>query len=314
MGKKSGLDLSVIPRLNRLITTLKPDVIHTHQYAMKYVFPSVLQARRVMVHTVHSLADKELNRRDQVIQNFTYRRGVMPVAIAEEVAAGVEKIYEVRPAVIPNGVDIEGIRASASLREQNRQAFGWRPEDVVMVSIARLSAPKDHATLLTAFAQATQMAPNLRLALVGDGALRSELEAQSRALNLESRVAFLGVQADIPGILAAADAKILSSDYEGNPLSVMEAMAAGKAVVASRVGGIPQLISHERDGLLFTAGDSSSLAGYIARLSRADERARLGDAAQMTAAEKFSLSEMAERYLTLYAQSFMMRIQGGLHG
>ncbi|GGL90088.1 hypothetical protein GCM10010840_30160 [Deinococcus aerolatus] len=143
----------------------------------------------------------------------------------------------------------------------------------------------------------------MRLSLAGDGILRPELEALAAELGIQQWVQFLGVRSDIEQLLGGADASVLSSDYEGSPLSVMEAMAAGRAVVASNVGGVAELICHNVNGLLFEAGNVSMLAGQLERLTHAEERQRLGTAAHQTARAKFSISAMARAYLELCGQT-----------
>lgn len=303
LGKSTGLDVRLSIKLQRLIASLGPDVIHTHQYSIKYVLPEVLRAQRVMLHTVHSLPEKELTKRDRVIQRLAYKRGVIPVAVADEVARGIQRLYHMRAPVVPNGVNVDRLHAGGANRVETRGREGWAHDHVVVLSVARLSAPKDHSTLLRAFALAQASQPTLRLSLAGDGVLRPELEALAAELGIQQWVQFLGVRSDIEQLFGGADASVLSSNYEGNPLSVMEAMAAGRAVVASNVGGISELICHNVNGLLFEAGNVGMLAGQLERLTYADERQRLGAAAHQTARARFSISAMARAYIELYGQT-----------
>src|SRR5229473_2431833 len=114
---------------------------------------------------------------------------------------------------------------------------GVRENDVLFVCVARFWPQKNHALLLKAFLQGPASDPNAHLVLVGEGGLQKQLEEQAKKLGLSRQVHFLGLRTDIPEVLGAMDVFVLSSDYEGNPLSVMEAMAAGLPIVSTAAGG-----------------------------------------------------------------------------
>ncbi|MBT9134928.1 MAG: N-acetyl-alpha-D-glucosaminyl L-malate synthase [Firmicutes bacterium] len=161
--------------------------------------------------------------------------------------------------------------------------------------------PKNQQLLLGAFARVPDAREKGRLLLVGEGEKRRELELQTQALGLSHRVSFLGVRTDIPEILGACDVFVLSSSWEGNPLSVMEAMAAGKPVIATAVGGVPELVVDGATGLLVPSGDAAALAEEMSVLLHdAARRRELGGAAVKRAEEQFCVKVMAKRYEELY--------------
>jgi glycosyltransferase involved in cell wall biosynthesis len=155
--------------------------------------------------------------------------------------------------------------------------------------------------LLKAFAQGPASNPNAHLVLVGEGDLREKLEEQAKNLGLARQVHFLGVRADIPDVLGAMDVFVLSSDWEGNPLSVMEAMASGLPVVSTAAGGVPNLFENGKEGFIVPPGDVAGLTMSMAFLLRAREaRHSLGMAAARRARENFDVSTMVQAYEEMY--------------
>jgi len=224
------------------------------------------------------------------------------VAIAEEVARSLERVYGLRNLpLIPNGIPVANYALGEEVRKAWRRREGYEDSTVLFVSVARLSPQKDHVSLIQAFSIAASRNGHLRLLLAGDGPLRLEVEARVKALGLEGKVRFLGVRADVPEILAAADVFVLSSRWEGNPLSVMEAMAAGKPVIATAVGGVPELVQDGVSGVLVPPENVEALADAMLKLAGdAALRTRSGQAAFRRAKERFDVSVMVEGYGTLY--------------
>ena len=141
----------------------------------------------------------------------------------------------------------------------------------------------------------------MKLWLVGDGPLRPAVEKAIVKMGLERKVLFLGIRDDVPQLLAASDVFVLSSDYEGVPLTVLEAMAAGKPVVATAVGGVPELIEDGETGILVPPRNPEALAQGILRLAKdASLRQRMGKAARERAQERFDISRTAREYEALY--------------
>ena len=305
LGKRRGFDPAMVLKIDRVVRSLRPHVMHTHTIALRYALPSML-LRRVpaRLHTIHSLADKEAGSWRR-LRKFAFRRGVVPVAIADEVQASVERVYGIRDCPnIANGIPLASYRNPAVSRADWRANEGLAEDDVVFVTVGRLVAHKNHALLLDAFRTVAREAGRARCLIVGEEAsatLRSELDARARALGIESQVRFTGPRHDIPDLLGAADVFVLSSEFEGNPLTVMEAMAAGKPVVSTAVGGVPQLVEDGVSGLLVQPGDATALAGAMLRLvDSPTEREAMGLAASQRATERFDVDEMARAYERLY--------------
>jgi glycosyltransferase involved in cell wall biosynthesis len=155
--------------------------------------------------------------------------------------------------------------------------------------------------LLQAFASVRRAHPGVELEIVGEGPERAQVEGLVRELELDSSVRLLGDRDDVPSILSRASCFVLASDYEGCPLTVIEAMAAGVPVVATGVGGVAELVSDGRDGLVVDPGSPEALAaGLVTILGDPHGARRMGDQARRTARERFSRARMAEKVRALY--------------
>lgn len=307
LGKRRGFDPKMYWRLSRVFREFQPDIVHTHMIVLRYLLHLLLGGReRVWVHTVHNIDDKEMGRRGRPVYRAAFRisalLGMVPVALAEEVARSVKRIYGLKDVpIIPNAIPVDDYARGASVREAWRTREGYGREEVLLVSVARMYPQKDHASLIKAFALVASRDDRLRLLLAGDGPLRPKLEALVRELGLVSRVRFLGVRTDVPEILGAADIFVLSSLWEGNPLAVMEAMAAGRLVIATAVGGVHELIEDGVSGFLIPPGDIDALSKAIWRLAMEPGlRERVGRAASQRARERFDVIAVTREYEALY--------------
>ena len=195
-----------------------------------------------------------------------------------------------RTVVIPNAVDTRRYSASRT------------PSDPVRIlSVGRLAFPKDFTTLNRAIAD---LDGPFVAAVAGDGPERSEREAEAAALGIAARIEFLGTRHDVPELLGAADIFVLSSRSECLPMSIIEAMAAGAAVVASDVGGVPELVVDEKTGILVRPGDPEALTAALARLIHNPElRREMGEAGRRRARELFDVELLRERHVSLYVDA-----------
>jgi len=233
---------------------------------------------------------------------MAFRRGVLPVAIAEEVAEGLRSMYGFDNfPLIQNGIPVDTFRRPPIDRGEWRRREGFAATDVLFVCVAGLRAVKNHALLLESFARGPASDARAHLLCVGTGELGNDLERQVDVLGLQEKVHLSGARQDIPEILNAADVFVLSSDWEGNPLSVMEAMAAGKPVICTAVGGVPELIEDGENGLLVPPQDVNALAQAMRYLLESPEtRLTLGRASASRAVDRFDLQVMTEAYEDLY--------------
>ena len=306
LGKGDKMSLEVLRKLDALFRQYRPAVVHTHLLALNYAYPLMLRYRTpARVYTVHNLAEKDMGLRTAPMVRalaFRYRiGGVVPVAIAEEVRASIQQLYGYPdPPLIPNGIPTDEYAPDPDIRAQWRLAHAIEPHATVLTHIGRFAVQKNHALLIEAFAQVRADAP-LYLLLVGGGELENAVREHVAGLGLQSRVRFLGVRADVADILRASDVFVLSSRWEGNPMSVMEAMAAGLPVVSTAVGGVPELVQEGATGLLVPSEDTGALACALQAL--VDDPARrqaMGAAARQHAIAHFDIRHTVRGYEQLY--------------
>ncbi len=276
---------------------LRPQVIHAHNpTALHYARLGKRLTRAPVVMTYHGIgaaharepSQAEWDQTDAVV---AVSAGAVPQLQRPELAGRLQ--------VILNGIELPG-----ELRDRRtmRHELGLPAAAVVGVMVARMDGLKGHATLLEALAQRQERGEAPLVLLAGDGAVRQDLEAQARRLGLDDHhVRFLGFRRDVPDLLAASDFFLLPSLTEGLPLSVLEAMAFGLPVVATPVGGIPEVVTPDREGLLIPVEDVHALAAAIARLTcNPSLRLQLGRAARERVQRDFSYDAMTSQYEELY--------------
>jgi glycosyltransferase involved in cell wall biosynthesis len=307
LGKRPGFDYRMYFRLHPVLRDCQPDIVHTHLHVLRYALPFLLLLKRVsLLHTVHNLAEREIEPRARWIQRYALNHGVVPVAVAEEVELSLERLYGIqRCRVISNGIPTESYASPHTPRREWRTREGFGTDDVLFVCVARFAPQKNHSLLLKAFAQGPASDPKAHLVLVGEGVLREQLEEQAKSLGLAGQVHFLGLRTDIPDVLGAMDVFALSSDWEGNPLSVMEAMASGLPIVTTAAGGVADLVESGKQGLVVPLGDVQGFSGAMISLLRNQEaRQRFGLAAARRARQSYDVSTMVRAYEELYDSVF----------
>jgi glycosyltransferase involved in cell wall biosynthesis len=289
LGKRRGFDPRIYVRLARVMRDFRPAIVHTHSYVLRYAWPV---SGAPIVHTVHNLAEREIGRLGRILHRLAIRRGVRSVAISHEVARSFRATYGREPdAIIPNGVDL--VPARPGWRSQH----GFAPDDILIASVARLDPQKNPILLIGALPDD----PRCHLLLAGDGELRDAVRQHAGP-----RVHLLGVRSDIPDLLAACDIFALASNYEGLPVAVIEAMAAGLPIVATAVGGVPELVEHDMNGFLVPPGDCQALQRALQTLAANPGLRRGFGERGRERARQYSAGRMIESYAELFE-----RIVGG---
>lgn len=305
LDKRPGPDVRMFGRLTRLFKQERPHIVHTNNYVLRYTLPACLRTNvPVLVHTLQNVAERETDLVGRWLQRWAFRGRVHPVSIAQEVSDSYRRTYGLPPPVlIPNAIEVERYAQARATRAEWRRKEGFAQGDLLYVCVARFFAQKNHKMLLNAFAVGPAKFPEAKLLLAGDGGLQAELESQAESLKIRDRVFFLGRRTDVVELLGAADVFALASLWEGNPLSVMEAMAAGLPVVVTAVGGVPELVEHGQSGFVVDSGNTESFALALVNVAR--ERAvlrSLGEAAAKRARERFDHSLMVQAYDELYGK------------
>jgi glycosyltransferase involved in cell wall biosynthesis len=233
---------------------------------------------------------------------YLYNRAVDAViAISQGVRAALLQagVHADRIRVVPSGVDPPTLAATPAARTTTRTAWGAADGDVVVMLPGVLEPRKGHTVLLAAAARLASAAPAIRYVFCGDGTQRDAL--RTAAAPVTDAVRFAGFQGDMAPCFAAADVVVLPSLKEGLGVAALEAMAAGRPVVASRVGGLAEAVADGETGLLVPPGDDEALAAAIHRLARDPAmRARLGEAGRARVLARFTTAHMADGTLACY--------------
>jgi glycosyltransferase involved in cell wall biosynthesis len=257
--------------------------------------PVRLGARRDLVLPGRSAAQHRL-------QRWAYRCAHRVVANSQAAAAQVvaEGVPQSRVSVIPNGVDLARYAAARASVAPDLRTSG-PPAPRTITTVANLRPEKGHDVLLDAAARVVRSHPEVLFQFVGEGPMRATLEQQAGRLDIAQHVAFLGHREDVPGLLARSALFVLPSRSEAFPNGLVEAMAAGVPSIASGVGGILELVQHQRNGLLVPVGDAAALAAAIVELL--DDPAlsdRLGTSGGQTVAARYSFDRMVAAFEALY--------------
>ena len=250
-----------------------------------------------IVGRAHSGAQRALKRRELAGADAV-------TAVCEAVAATLVSDYGVdraRVRVEPNGAELPDLDAETPEARTLRAQFGASAARPLLVCAARLEEQKGQDVLLEAGALLRARGLDCTLALAGDGSQRAALEARAAALGIADRVRFLGQIETIGPLLLAADAVVLPSRWEGLPLALLEALARARPVVASAVGGIPEVITTEEHGILVPPGDAAALAAAVELFQRRPDMARrLGEAGARRVRETYTWARVTEQFEAVY--------------
>lgn len=297
-----GKDLGMPWRLARLLRRERVDLLHCHNRLP--LLAGAIAAKpagvKAVICTRHAIGMRRKRGQPWFLERLvaplvshyvTVSRGVL------ERAVSTGRIRADKATVIHNGVDTERyVPAATGARDAT--------SPVVLGCVARLSDEKRHCDLIDALGELVNRGHDVRLDLVGDGTLRDALTSQVSRLGLGERVAFLGSRDDVPELLHRLDLFVLPSRFEGLPLTVLEAMATGLPVVATRVGSLDEVVEEGRNGLLVPAEDPAALADALEKLvTDADLRERMGREGRTLAESTFSLSAAARRHEELYLRT-----------
>ncbi len=292
MQQPHGLSFRLVADLARYFRREKIDVIHTHtdRPHLYATLAGRLAGVRQIVHTRHGQC-VDLSPRQQRLVRFLVRWVRHFVCVSDDAAAVSRRqgIPAERLVTIRNGIDV--------------QQFAYRQAQTTgpVLTVARLNPEKDLGTLLEAIARAAPHDPSLRLVIAGDGPCRREWEQLARRSGIDHRVEWLGMVHDVAPLLTTASLFVISSQSEGIPLTLLEAQASGLPVIATRVGGIPEVIIDGQTGRLVPAQNAQDLAECLLALRRDPDLChRLGQAARARIEQHFDVRCMVRKYEELY--------------
>jgi glycosyltransferase involved in cell wall biosynthesis len=294
-------------RLIRLVRGWRPEVLHSHMIHANLMARvlRLIVPMPALISTIHSIYE---GGRLRMAAYRLSNRLVDQMTIISQTAADRYLSERIIPKellkVIPNSVDTNRFRnVPDSTRESVRRSLGIEGH-FAWLAVGRFEVAKDYPNMLRAFARVRERHPEALLLLVGRGSLQAETEALTQTLGLAGGVRFLGVRRDVPEVMSAAEGYVMSSAWEGMPIVLLEAAAAGLPIVATRVGGNQEVVQHEDTGFVVPPRDSEALCGAMLRLMELPdiERRALGNRGSEYVQTQYGLSRALERWEELYRQ------------
>jgi glycosyltransferase involved in cell wall biosynthesis len=295
-----------LARLVRIVRAWKPDVVHSHMVHANLMARvlRLLVPVPVLVSTIHNVYEGG----PLLMAGYRLTNGLVDhMTIISQAAADRfvgERIVPGRLlTVIANGVDTDRMR---NLPPEGRAALrGWMSvgdQDFVWLAVGRFEVAKDYPNMLRAFAAVRAREPRAVLVIVGQGSLQAEAEALTAELGLREAVRFLGARDDVPAVMSAADGYVMSSAWEGMPMVLLEAEAAGLPIVATAVGGNGEVVRDGESGFLVPARDSEGLRAGMLRLMALPEEQRraMGERGREHVRANYGLQRVAERWERVY--------------
>lgn len=311
-------DFGTAASLGKILRRRRVDVLHSHLFSSSVLASPIGRMAGVpaIVETPHV---NELWRRGWLKRHFLADRIVgrcvdAYIAVSQANArylVGKKGLPPEKIRVIQNGIDPVPFEPGRQVPGALRRSLGFAADDPVIVCVARLEPQKGHSVLLEATARIREAVPRIRLVIVGEGRLRAPLEHQTRELGIDDAVRFVGRQVNVPDWLALAQVAVLPSLYEGLPLAALEALAAGKPLVATAVDGTPEVVRNQETGLTVPAGDARSLALSVLRMLREPALAqRLAKAGRELVTKQFTIQRQVQETENLYREIWTNRATG----
>jgi glycosyltransferase involved in cell wall biosynthesis len=300
-------DTIAVGALAAHLAEVRADVVHAHMYRAETVATRAVialgeagQRRPYLVATIHSSRIRSAEDQQHLRELTPHMDRLIAVSKAIEHKLVDEQRCAAPVSLIYNGVDLDRYdnqEACCTLPEE----YGMEPGSQIVGVVARLEPEKGHPTLLEAWPKVLREVPDAYLLIVGEGSRRDALEAQARELRIAHRVVFTGRRDDVPAVTAALDVAVLPSYREAQGMVILEAMALSRPVVASRVGGIPEMIEDGVTGLLVPPHDAEALAAAIVRLLKNHPLAdTLGRAGHDMVHDRFCIELMVAAIASIY--------------
>jgi len=308
-GRNESKFQLLLPRLARIMRNFRPHIVHSRNWGAIEAIPAArLAGVPVAIHSEHGYIPSTasgLPARQRIVRRAAYAMADAVFCVSEELRSYHARQAWLAPekiSILHNGVDTARYSPQPDLRRTARERLQIPDSTLVLGIVSRLVPIKDHATLFRAAARLRDRKIDVRVLVAGSGPEQQRLEAQVEASPaLAGRVAFLGASENVPEIINALDIFVLPSLSEGMSNTILEAMSCSIPVIATRVGGNPELVQEGRSGLLFTPGDDAQLAAQIELLGSSIELRRdYGAAGRRRVLEDFSLDQMLANYRALY--------------
>lgn len=306
LNKKPGLDVAFIKTLYDVLKQVKPDIIQTHNWGtlIEGRFAGALAGSKRFIHAERGTLNTNFS--NIAIQHLVWRYMSKVLCVSEahknEIIQSLRfpgsKIFPIR-----NGVDIEKFKPDPHARENFRREMGLQRNHLCIGTVGYLRPVKNQILLIRACSAICKKYPFVRVCLIGDGAEKENLKTACLEFGIERQVLFCGARNDIPSVLNGFDLFVLPSLNEGMPNAVLEAMATGLPVLASNVGGTPEVVEDQQTGMLFPNDHKEILEKHLETLICDSEKRKIfGQNGLHRVAQLFSLNKMVQEYENLYKE------------
>ena len=294
-----------ILRLRRIISRFKPDVVHSH-----LVHANILaRVARLFIRMPLLICTAHTRNEEGKIRELLYRLTDPLCELTTNVSQDAVNHYIQEKIVprhkiqfIPNGIDVSRYHKQDT-RNKTRETLGLAEQQFTWLAAGRFVPAKDYRNLVTAFRRVADLHPDSLLLIAGIGPEREEIEELCKTLGLQEHISFLGLRKDIPELMQAADAYVMSSRWEGMPIVLLEAAASGLPIVATDVGGNREVVQDGVTGLLVPAEDSWALGEQMLALMEKspEDRQRMGEQGREYVQQHYTMDVVIDQWLSLYA-------------
>jgi glycosyltransferase involved in cell wall biosynthesis len=306
LGMRRGIpEPWAMVRLGRVLRRFRPDILHCHMVHANLLgrVARLFSPIPVLISTAHSICEGPRWR------DWAYRvtdpladltTNVSKAGVARYVRDNLVPAHRI--AWIPNGVDFDRFRPDRDSRQHIRGELGLSPDAFVWIAVGNLRDPKDYPIMLSAFSNVARRGRDSVLLIAGDGPLAHQLAQYAEELGISQRVRWLGRRSDIATLLRTADAFLMSSRYEGTPIALLEASATCLPVVATAVGGVPEVVADGVTGHLSPPGDHEALARAMEAVLAMfpDERRTMGDRGRERVMERYGIENILDMWESVY--------------
>lgn len=294
LHKKKGIDFAAAKRFKKIITEFNPNIIHTHlncflTYFLAFGFS---KNKFKLFHTVHNVPNEDDIVWKKIIVKRLIKKDILSiVGISDSISNQTKDIYK--------NSDVYTVYNGICFHKQNN-LISEKTYDFICV--ARFCYQKNHLLLLNVFKKYLMLFPQAKLALVGDGDLKKQIIEKIAELNIKDSVEIIGHVPDVYPYLWRSKCFVLSSRFEGNPISILEAMSCGLPIIAPSIGGIPDVVKDDINGLLYSEGSEEELLNAMINIGKGNKIESLSKQ-NFLDSKKYSIEKTAEDYLNIFTDS-----------
>ena len=287
LNEDAGMSLRARKIMMRILKQIKPDVIHTHLHSYPYVMIYAIKHHIPIIHTMHNMPIFESKKLGRIILKFLFKhKFAIPVGISNIISEQIKELYHVPSYTIYNPVDV----SKFDIKKDKQKQFTF-------ITIGRMSEQKNQQLLLKSFRILVNNYKNVKLIFVGDGVLKDDLLKLTNDLKLNDYIEYVGNVNDVENYLKIADAFVLSSIYEGLPMTILEAMAASLPIISTNVGGVKDIVTN--NGILVKV-DENDLAKAMLSLIENEKLCNEFKNNSYENAKNYDLSKIVKEYEELY--------------